>query len=84
MTTELRAIDVAIGEELYAADRGEAGGGGTVMMGRTERLVFEPLSLGHADGLFAALRHDIVDRFLPAPDVTSIDALRERIARLAS
>ena len=54
-----------------------------MIVGRTERLVLEPLSMRHADGLFAALRHDAVDRFLSAPDAPSLAAVRERIARLA-
>ena len=37
----------------------------------------------HADGLFAALHHDSVTAFLPAPDVASLAELRARIARLA-
>ena len=50
----------------------------------TSRLRIEPLAAGHADTLFAALDHRDVHRFLTAPDVTTADALRARIARLAS
>jgi len=50
----------------------------------TSRLAIEPLGLAHAGALHAALDHPDVHRFLPAPDVTSVDALRERIARLAA
>ena len=48
----------------------------------TPRLAIEPLAGAHADALFAALDHPDVHRFLPAPDVTTAAALRERIARL--
>jgi RimJ/RimL family protein N-acetyltransferase len=48
----------------------------------TPRLAIEPLAAGHADALFAALDHPDVHRFLSIPDVTTTDALRERIARL--
>src|SRR5690242_6007277 len=50
---------------------------------RTERLAIEPLAHRHAEALIAALRHDEVDRYLAAPDVTTAAALHERIDRLA-
>jgi RimJ/RimL family protein N-acetyltransferase len=50
----------------------------------TERLLMEPLALVHAAGLHAALDHPDVGRFLRGPDVTTPDALRARIERLAS
>ncbi|HEX8109914.1 MAG TPA: hypothetical protein VF516_19420, partial [Kofleriaceae bacterium] len=40
--------------------------------------------MAHAAGLHAALDHPDVARFLPAPDVTTLDALRARIERLAA
>jgi RimJ/RimL family protein N-acetyltransferase len=51
--------------------------------GVTARLRIEPLAHGHAAGLIDALGHESVARFLPAPDVTTVDALHERIDRLA-
>jgi RimJ/RimL family protein N-acetyltransferase len=38
----------------------------------------------HAADLHAALDHRDVHRYLPAPDVTTLEALRARIERLAS
>lgn len=46
-------------------------------------LRYEPLALHHAEGLFAALAPAATHRFLPAPDVTTLAALRARIERLA-
>ena len=40
--------------------------------------------MAHAAGLHAALDHPDVHRFLPAPDVTTVDALRARIERLTA
>src|SRR5262249_15117189 len=50
----------------------------------TPRLAIEALSVSHAAGLHAALDHPDVHRFLPAPDVTTLDVLRARIERLAA
>jgi RimJ/RimL family protein N-acetyltransferase len=50
----------------------------------TQRLAIEPLALTHTAGLFAALDHPAVHRFLLQPDVTTLEALRERIARLVA
>jgi RimJ/RimL family protein N-acetyltransferase len=50
--------------------------------GTTERLTIEPLDLSHAVDLFAALDDDRVGTYIGGPDVTSLAALRERIARL--
>jgi hypothetical protein len=50
----------------------------------TPRLAIEPLSVAHAAGLHAALDHPDVHRFLLAPDVTTLDALRARIERLSA
>jgi RimJ/RimL family protein N-acetyltransferase len=47
------------------------------------RLTFEPLDHHHVAGLIAALRDDRVDVYLPGPDVTTDDALHDRIDRLA-
>jgi RimJ/RimL family protein N-acetyltransferase len=52
--------------------------------GATERLAIEPLVPSHTSGLFAALDDPAVHRYLPRPDVTTPDALRARIQRLAS
>ncbi|MEN9644720.1 MAG: hypothetical protein RL238_1389 [Actinomycetota bacterium] len=49
--------------------------------GRTARLVIEPIDQQHAEGLFAALDDERVGRFIGGPDVTTLDALRERIER---
>ncbi|HVV86705.1 MAG TPA: GNAT family N-acetyltransferase [Kofleriaceae bacterium] len=53
-----------------------------MLVGWTERLALEPLAQAHAEGLVAALGHAEVARHLPAPDVTTVEALRERIAHL--
>jgi RimJ/RimL family protein N-acetyltransferase len=50
----------------------------------TERLAIEPLVPSHTTGLHAALDDPSVGRFLPRPDVTTPDALRARIERLAA
>jgi RimJ/RimL family protein N-acetyltransferase len=50
----------------------------------TSRLAIEPLSVDHAADLHDALDHPDVARFLPEPDVTTLDALRARIERLAA
>jgi RimJ/RimL family protein N-acetyltransferase len=49
---------------------------------RTERLLIEPLGHEHTDALFAALGDPRVDTYLDAPEITTIEALRERIHRL--
>jgi RimJ/RimL family protein N-acetyltransferase len=49
----------------------------------TERLRIEPLEPLHAAGLHAALDHPDVGTFIGGPDVTTLDALRARIERLA-
>jgi RimJ/RimL family protein N-acetyltransferase len=54
-----------------------------VLIGRTDRLVLEPLSHRHAAGLVAALGHPEVHRYLGAPDVTTVEALHARIDRVA-
>jgi RimJ/RimL family protein N-acetyltransferase len=54
----------------------------TVRGGRTERLVLEPLAEQHAPSLFAALDHPAVGRFIGGPDVTTVDALIDRIGRV--
>lgn len=50
--------------------------------GRTARLVVEPIDQQHAAGLFAALDDERVGRFIGGPDVTTLDALRDRIRML--
>jgi RimJ/RimL family protein N-acetyltransferase len=45
--------------------------------------VLEPLGHEHAEGLVAALRDDRVDRYIPAPDVTTVEALHARILHLS-
>lgn len=47
--------------------------------GRTERLILEPLDLVHARGLFDALDDERVGTFIGGPDVTTVEALRDRI-----
>jgi RimJ/RimL family protein N-acetyltransferase len=49
--------------------------------GRTARLLIEPVAQRHADGLFAALDNRLVGRHIGGPDVTTIDELRNVIAR---
>ena len=51
--------------------------------GSTERLRIEPLALDHAEGLFAALDDERVGAYIGGPDVTTVEALRARIARLS-
>lgn len=46
----------------------------------TERLLIEPLDTRHAAGLFAALDHPDVGAYIGGPDVTTREALVERIA----
>jgi RimJ/RimL family protein N-acetyltransferase len=53
------------------------------LIGRTARLVLEPLSHAHAEGLHAALSPTEVARYLTAPDVTTVAALHDRIDHLA-
>lgn len=53
-----------------------------MLNGRTERLVLEPLSHAHAEGLVQALSHPSVNAYLRAADVTTVDALHVRIDRL--
>lgn len=48
----------------------------------TDRLEIEPLALRHTAELHAALDHPDVGRYLAGPDVTTIEALSVRIARL--
>jgi len=50
--------------------------------GTTERLRIEPLDLVHAEGLLAALDDARVGTYIGGPDVTTLDALRERIERV--
>jgi RimJ/RimL family protein N-acetyltransferase len=50
--------------------------------GHTERLTLEPLDERHAPGLVAALDHTDVGRFIGGPDVTTVDAVVERIGRV--
>lgn len=50
--------------------------------GHTERLALEPLDERHAPGLVAALDHPDVGRFIGGPDVTTVEALVERIGRV--
>ena len=53
-------------------------------MPATERLLTEPLTAAHAAELFAALDHPEVGTYLGGPDVTTVDAMVERIAHLAA
>jgi RimJ/RimL family protein N-acetyltransferase len=50
----------------------------------TARLVLEPLADSHAAGLHAALDDPAVSRFLLHPEVTTLEALRARIAELVA
>ncbi|MFT3692367.1 MAG: GNAT family N-acetyltransferase [Kofleriaceae bacterium] len=43
---------------------------------------YEPLGQIHAEGLFAALSPPETHRYLSQPDVTTLEALRDRIDRL--
>lgn len=47
------------------------------------RVRIEPLAVIHAEGLFAALDDERVGTYIGGPDVTTLDALRSRITRLA-
>ena len=51
-------------------------------MTSTERLTIEALAVDHSSGLFEALRDERVGRYIGGPDVTTLEALRDRIARL--
>ena len=51
-------------------------------MHRTERLLIEPLGPDHAEGLFAALDDPRVGVHIGGPDVTTLEALHERIERV--
>jgi RimJ/RimL family protein N-acetyltransferase len=51
-------------------------------MWTTDRLRIEPLSAEHAPGLHAALDDPRVGEHIGGPDVTTVEALVERIARL--
>ncbi len=48
----------------------------------TERLILEPLTLGHAEPLFGPLSDPLLYEFLPSDPPISADALRERYQRL--
>ena len=50
----------------------------------TERLTIEPLALRHARELFGALNDELVGRFLDGPDVTTLEALEQKIIRVTS
>ena len=50
----------------------------------TERLTIEPLALRHAQQLFDALNDELVGRFLDGPDVTTVEALEQKIIRVTS
>jgi RimJ/RimL family protein N-acetyltransferase len=50
----------------------------------TARLSIEPLAPAHAGGLHAALDHPDVGLFIGGPDVTTPEALHDRILRLAA
>jgi [ribosomal protein S5]-alanine N-acetyltransferase len=52
-------------------------------MSSTPRLTIEPLSTDHAGGLLAALDHPSVGEFIGGPDVTTLDALIDRIERVS-
>lgn len=49
-------------------------------MGTTERLTIEPRSVDHAAGLCAALADESVGRWIGGPEVTTVEAMIERIA----
>ena len=53
-------------------------------MPTTERLLIEPLVAAHAGELVAALDHPAVGEYIGGPDVTTVEAMVERIARLAA
>ena len=50
----------------------------------TERLTIEWLAPRHAQQLFDALNDELVGRFLDGPDVTTVEALEQRIIRVNS
>jgi len=54
------------------------------MPATTARLAIEPLVPAHAAGLFAALDHPEVWRFVNGPEIPTIDAQRARLQRLAA
>ena len=54
------------------------------MTDRTERLTIESLGVEHAEELFGALDDVRVGRFIGGPDVTTLDALVERIEHVSS
>jgi len=53
-----------------------------MLSARTRRLSIEPLDETHAESLFAALDDPRVGAHIGGPDVSTLPALRERIARL--
>jgi len=53
-------------------------------MGSTERLTIESLGLKHAAELFQALCDERVGRYIGGPDVTTLEALRDRITHLST
>lgn len=52
------------------------------VVGRTARLVLEPLRPDHATGLFEALDDPLVGRYIGGPEVTTLEELQARIERL--
>lgn len=54
------------------------------MVWATRRLELSPLVVSDAPGMFAALNHPEVGRYIGGPDVTSLEALRVRIQRLVA
>ena len=52
------------------------------MIARTDRLQIEPLTPEHAPILFAALDDERVGRHIGGPDVTTVEALTDRIGHL--
>lgn len=52
-------------------------------MPSTQRLIIEALTTEHAAGLFAALDEPSVGEFIGGPDVTTVDALIDRIERVS-
>jgi len=53
-------------------------------MEHTERLAITPLQAADAGELFAALDDPRVGEFIGGPDVTTVEALRDRIERVAA
>lgn len=53
-------------------------------MPTTARLLIEPLATTHAEELVAALDHPSVGEYIGGPDVTTVEAMVERIARLSA